>query len=163
MKLDLKNAEVKDIPIIKSLAEKIWMIHYPPIIGHEQVTYMLEKMYDPASLTEQMEIKKHVFYFVMKENKPVGFISVHLESEGKYMLNKFYILSEEQAKGEGTHAFRLLLKELQGMSEIRLTVNRQNFKSINFYFKNGFKIESVADFDIGNGYYMNDFVMLYQA
>jgi ribosomal protein S18 acetylase RimI-like enzyme len=46
---------------------------------------------------------------------------------------------------------------------IRLTVNRQNFKSINFYFKLGFKIEKVADFDIGNGYFMNDFVMLWKA
>jgi RimJ/RimL family protein N-acetyltransferase len=43
---------------------------------------------------------------------------------------------------------------------IKLTVNRQNFKSINFYFKNGFKIEKVEDFDIGNGYWMNDFIMV---
>ena len=40
-----------------------------------------------------------------------------------------------------------------------LTVNRQNYKSINFYFKNGFIINEIADFDIGNGYVMNDFVM----
>jgi diamine N-acetyltransferase len=45
-------------------------------------------------------------------------------------------------------------------SELRLTVNRKNFKAINFYFKNGFIIESVKDFDIGNGYLMEDFVML---
>jgi ribosomal protein S18 acetylase RimI-like enzyme len=43
---------------------------------------------------------------------------------------------------------------------ITLSVNRQNFKSINFYFKNGFKIKSVEDFDIGNDYEMNDFVMV---
>jgi ribosomal protein S18 acetylase RimI-like enzyme len=40
-----------------------------------------------------------------------------------------------------------------------LTVNRQNFKAINFYFKNGFVIDEVADFEIGNGFVMNDFVM----
>ena len=45
---------------------------------------------------------------------------------------------------------------------VRLTVNRQNFKSVNFYFKNGFTIERVADFDIGNGYVMNDFVMMWK-
>ena len=45
---------------------------------------------------------------------------------------------------------------------LRLTVNRQNYKSINFYFKNGFVIEKTADFDIGSGYFMNDFVMVYR-
>ena len=43
---------------------------------------------------------------------------------------------------------------------IRLTVNRKNHIAINYYFKNGFMIEEVKDFDIGDGYEMNDFVML---
>ena len=38
----------------------------------------------------------------------------------------------------------------------------QNYKSINFYFKNGFVIERVADFDIGNNFVMNDFVMIWK-
>ena len=47
-------------------------------------------------------------------------------------------------------------------SAVRLTVNRKNFKAINFYFKQGFIIEEVKDFDIGNNYEMNDFIMLYK-
>jgi len=43
---------------------------------------------------------------------------------------------------------------------LRLQVNRQNYKAVNFYFKMGFIIESVGDFDIGGGYFMNDFVMV---
>jgi hypothetical protein len=38
-----------------------------------------------------------------------------------------------------------------------------NYKAINFYFKNGFTIEKVADFDIGDGYFMNDFVMIWES
>jgi len=49
---------------------------------------------------------------------------------------------------------------IQNNRPIRLQVNRKNYKAINFYFKNGFTIESVGDFDIGGGYYMNDFVMI---
>jgi hypothetical protein len=45
---------------------------------------------------------------------------------------------------------------------MRLTVNRQNYKSINFYFKIGFRIEKCADFPIGNGFVMNDFVMVWR-
>jgi hypothetical protein len=47
--------------------------------------------------------------------------------------------------------------------KLKLTVNRKNFKAINFYFKNGYIIESVEDFDIGESYLMNDFVMVKNA
>ena len=42
-------------------------------------------------------------------------------------------------------------------------VNRMNYKAVNFYFKSGFTIEKVADFDIGDGYFMNDFVMIWES
>jgi ribosomal protein S18 acetylase RimI-like enzyme len=53
--------------------------------------------------------------------------------------------------------------DIRNPKTIRLTVNRQNYKSINFYFKNGFKIERVEDFDIGSGFWMNDFIMIKQV
>jgi hypothetical protein len=37
-----------------------------------------------------------------------------------------------------------------------------NYKSVNFYFRLGFIIEKTTDIDIGDGYFMNDFIMLYQ-
>jgi hypothetical protein len=37
-----------------------------------------------------------------------------------------------------------------------------NYKAINFYFKNGFVIESLLDLNIGEGFQMNDFVMTLQ-
>ena len=76
-----------------------------------------------------------------------------------FFLHKFYIVSESSKKGIGTTIMNKFQHILQPKS-ITLTVNRQNFKSINFYFKNGFKIKSVEDFDIGNDYQMNDFVMV---
>ena len=60
------------------------------------------------------------------------------------------------------HFFDFILREYVPQ-EIRLQVNRQNFKAINFYFKAGFKIEKVADFDIGDGYFMNDFIMIWES
>ena len=65
-----------------------------------------------------------------------------------------------QRGGLGGWILGALTPEMPGLRELRLQVNRQNFKAINFYFKMGFVIECVADFDIGDGYFMNDFVML---
>jgi diamine N-acetyltransferase len=79
----------------------------------------------------------------------------------KGFINKFYIQSETRRTGIGKLAFEALLKQYPQVNEIRLQVNRQNYKAINFYFKMGFTIESVADFNIGDGYFMNDFIMLW--
>ena len=74
-------------------------------------------------------------------------------------MHKFYIDQQKSNAGIGTNVLNLLIQQINSKS-LTLTVNRQNFKSINFYFKNGFKIKSVEDFDIGNDYEMNDFVMV---
>jgi len=74
-------------------------------------------------------------------------------------LHKFYIDQQKSNSGIGTNVLNLLIQQINSKS-LTLTVNRQNFKSINFYFKNGFKIDRVEDFDIGDGYEMNDFVMV---
>lgn len=162
MDIKLIPAITRDIKTISALAKIVWNQHYPAIISQAQINYMLERMYSDESLLEQMEKKNHLFFLVQEENSTIGFISVHTEGENNWFLNKFYINQEVAAKGIGARAFEELKKTIQP-SKITLTVNRQNFKSINFYFKNGFKIEQVADFDIGNGYVMNDFVMVWYS
>jgi len=67
---------------------------------------------------------------------------------------------DDQRKGVGTELFKYVLNQMPTAESIELTVNRQNFKAINFYFKKGFVIKEIADFDIGNGYFMNDFIMI---
>jgi diamine N-acetyltransferase len=159
--LSLKPATPEDLASIAKLAREIWAIHYIPIIGIGQVNYMLNKMYSLAALNKQVE-EGQIFHMVEIDGKQVGFISVSKKGEGEYFLHKFYILDQKQNAGLGTEVFKKLFEELYKPNTIRLTVNRQNFKSINFYFKMGFRIEKVEDFDIGNDYYMNDFVMLWK-
>ena len=159
LQLKLKEATADDLAVVADLAEQIWNEHYVPIIGKAQVDYMLDLMYSPHSLLEQLIGKQHRFFLMVTgEDKIPGFISVYQEKENEWFLNKFYILPQDSAKGLGTQAFENL-KKLICPRKITLTVNRQNYKSINFYFKNNFRISRVADFDIGEGYVMNDFVM----
>ncbi|MES2763791.1 MAG: GNAT family N-acetyltransferase, partial [Bacteroidota bacterium] len=96
---------------------------------------------------------------IENDERSIGFISVSSENKTNYFLHKFYIDQQRSNKGIGTEVLNLLIQEV-APKLLTLTVNRQNFKSINFYFKNGFKIDRVEDFDIGNGYQMNDFVMV---
>jgi ribosomal protein S18 acetylase RimI-like enzyme len=158
----LEKTDTSSVPLISKLAHTVWHQHYPSIIGTDQINYMLELMYSDASLKEQMTVKGNDFYLIKSDGKDIGFISVSKikEVEGGFFIHKFYIDQTLAGKGTGTKVHNELVKLLKP-SLMRLTVNRQNYKSINFYFKNGFKIESVADFDIGNGFVMDDFVMVW--
>jgi RimJ/RimL family protein N-acetyltransferase len=158
----LVKAQPDDIPIISTLAHAIWHKHYKGVVGDEQIDYMLNLMYTHKSLTEQMTKQGHDFYLIQKSSEIIGFISIcKLEAEGSYYIHKYYLSQNLAGQGSGTLAFLELLKLLKP-NYFKLTVNRKNFKSINFYFKNGFKIENVADFDIGKGFFMNDFIMVWK-
>ncbi|MBL7933837.1 MAG: GNAT family N-acetyltransferase [Bacteroidia bacterium] len=157
--MKLTEASYKDIETISKLADTIWNQHYRSIITQQQIDYMLGKMYSLNSLRDQMMNEGHRFLLIGSEEKILGFISVKPEAGSEWFLNKFYIDQTFAAKGIGSAAFDQLVKLLKP-SKMTLTVNRQNYKSINFYFKKGFVIERVADFDIGEGYVMNDFVMV---
>lgn len=157
----LNPVSPSDINQIAELAKIIWQKHYPPIIGQEQVDYMLQKMYNPESLLDQIKNKEQQFYFIQLNNKSIGFLSVTPETNECWMLNKFYLLEENADRGIGSKVLEEL-KKIINPKKIRLTVNRNNIKSINFYFKNGFRINSTAIFDIGDGYIMDDFIMVWQ-
>jgi hypothetical protein len=148
----LELAEVKDISTLATLAERIWWEHYPAIITYEQIRYMLKKMYSTEVLQKQISGSQQIFYLIKSEKDAVGFIAVSETDSGNWMLHKFYLLKENRTQGLGSIAFRQLVPLLKNPKTIRLTVNRMN----------GFIIEKVADFDIGNGFFMNDFVMIWE-
>ena len=49
-------------------------------------------------------------------------------------------------------------KKDKGCARIELNVNRKN-KAVEFYRRMGMNIVKEGDFPIGNGYYMNDYIM----
>jgi ribosomal protein S18 acetylase RimI-like enzyme len=154
-----RKAGNEDLEIIYRLAESIWKKHYITIITMEQIAYMLEKMYSAESLRKQMK-EGHEFTLMYENGVPAGYLSISSKDGRNYFLHKFYVAMDEQRKGLGTKLFNHILEKLKGAESIELTVNRKNYKAINFYFKNGFVIKETADFDIGNDYFMNDFVMI---
>lgn len=149
-----------ELNLLSELASKIWNEYYPPIIGHEQVDYMLGKMYSPEGLRQQLE-QGHMFTAAFESGVMVGFLSKSKLSEGSYMIHKWYVDVKKHGKGIGRSLFDAAFDGID-FNEIRLTVNRQNVQAINFYFRFGFVIEKSADFDIGDGFFMNDFVMVFR-
>jgi diamine N-acetyltransferase len=159
MELTYTKAAKEDAEMIALLAEKIWRKYYADIITSGQIEYMLREMYSVDSLKKQME-EGHIFTIIHFNNLPIGYISISSQDNKKYFLHKFYIATELQAKGFGTKLLYNVISSLKNAEAVELTVNRKNYKAINFYFKNDFVIKDVADFDIGEGFFMNDFIMV---
>lgn len=159
MNIKIKSAEVTDIPLIQELSRNIWKTHYITIISMEQINYMLDKMYAQKQLEEELNNPDYFYYLAFLNQKVCGYMAISKSNENEYLLHKFYILEEARFKGLGEKIFNLVF-EKRNYSQIQLYVNRQNFKSVNFYFKLGFRISAVIDNHFGEGYYMNDFIMI---
>ena len=72
------NAQLTDIPVIQEIAKRTWPITFQNILSESQIDYMLEMMYSPQALTEQMQEKNHVFLLAKEMENSVGYISYQL-------------------------------------------------------------------------------------
>ena len=157
--LEIRIAEPEDIYTIGYLAQQIWPIAYREILTKQQLQYMLELLYSPDALKKQMA-NHHVFLLAERDEDPVAFASYSLVSPLNYKLHKLYVLPYLQGKGVGKALVDFILEEIMplGAKKLILNVNRHNQAKI-FYEKLGFKVIGEEDVDIGNGYFMNDYVM----
>ncbi len=147
-----------DYAAIQHLAKAIWQDHYVPMVGQAQVDYMLERFYTPEALAQQAA-EGQQFWLVEQGEIVCGYVAVTEREEGEYFLNKFYLSTHLQGKGLGEKVFNTLLGNYNSLKIMKLQVNINNYKTINFYFKVGFKIEKRFVLDIGDGFVMDDFIM----
>lgn len=161
--LTIQPAGTDKVDIIHSLAHSIWRISYKEMISPEQMEYMLNMMYSHESLQYQIEKQKHTFIIAYDDEVPVGFAAYFPKYEispAIYRLDKLYVLPDQQGKGIGKKLIdhiTSLIKPI-GASLLELNVNRNN-KAVSFYQKLGFTIIKEVDHPIGEGYFMNDYVM----
>ncbi len=157
--LTLRPATTADIPLIRELCFQVWPQTYAPMLPAAQIDFMLEWMYSPQSLQQQMQ--SGVTYLLCYDNdRPAGFAAWQDQAGGKCKLEKLYVLPDQQGKGSG----RFLLDHIAGTAAargckcIQLQVNRKN-NAKRFYEKYGFFVAHEAVSDIGNGFVMDDYIM----
>jgi GNAT superfamily N-acetyltransferase len=158
--MNISVATQEQLPIIRDLAFRIWPVTYGHILSKDQFDYMMEMMYSIDSLEKQIEIKP--FLLVNDNGEFIGFASyeINWEHTSKTKIHKLYVLPSIQGKGIGK-ALIQYLRDIAQKAEntiLVLTVNRFN-SAKEFYLKQGFHIVEEKQFQIGNGYIMDDYVM----
>ena len=77
-------------------------------------------------------------------------------------VDKLYVMPENQGSGAGRFLMDFAFSEAkkENLMGVMLNVNRDN-KAVKFYEYYGFKTAYSGDFDIGEGYLMQDYIMVY--
>ncbi|NWF98279.1 MAG: GNAT family N-acetyltransferase [Nitrospirae bacterium] len=148
------------ISIIEKLAYEIWTEHYIPIIGIEQVEYMLEKYQSNSAIFSQIKDEGYMYFLMENEKQAVGYIAVLPGKDGLF-LSKFYVHSSYRKRGIGKKALDFIeqLARNMNLKKIYLTVNKNNKTAITVYEKLGFINTGSIITDIGNGFVMDDYKM----
>ena len=159
--ISIRKTSLLDFPIIQSIAYQTWPETYGQILSKAQLNFMLDKFYALDFLKLNSD-NNQLFYIIEENQKPIGFIGIEHNFEGKLItkIHKLYVLPNNQGKGIGKLIISFiadLAKKSQSECLI-LNVNRFNKATI-FYQKTGFKIIQEVNIEIGNGYLMEDFVM----
>ena len=158
----IRKATTNEIALIHQMAWVVFPHTYHIILTPEQIDYMMEWMYSEKSLQKQMEEDGHIYYLAFKDDEPAGYLSIQPEGEHVFHLQKIYVLPSFQGMNLGKLLFEQAIKAIKELHpapcQMRLNVNRQN-KALTFYEKMGMTKIDEGDFPIGNGFYMNDYIM----
>jgi GNAT superfamily N-acetyltransferase len=158
-----RKANVSDISLIQSIAEAAWRPTYGEILSEEQCVYMLDWMYNTQKLEEQINGNIQFIILENQDSKAIGYASFEKTEDGNGKLHKIYTHPDFKQKGGGS----VLLNEIMNIAHsmnvkvLELNVNRYN-TAVEFYLKKGFIIKEEIDLDVGNGFFMNDYVMSYE-
>ena len=141
----IRKATIDDRSLIHDLASRIWENTYGKILSKEQ-----------------MEELHHQYFIILADDMPAGYLSIEKTGENTYNFQKIYSLPEMHGTGIGRFIIEQginYLKEVHtGPFTIELYVNRYN-PAIGFYRHMGLREIGTRDHHIGNGYFMNDYIM----
>lgn len=159
---DLEFINVLDdvqIKIVDKLAYEIWNEYFVPIIGKNQVDYMIKKFQCFDSIKTQLK-NNYSYYILNYKNNNVGYTCISQQNNSLF-LSKLYILKAYRGNRLASYTIDFLVKicKSNSLNKIWLTVNKYNNDTISIYKKLGFVIVKSQITDIGNGFVMDDYIM----
>ncbi|WP_158677575.1 GNAT family N-acetyltransferase [Chromobacterium vaccinii] len=152
-----------DFETVALLGAAIWRKHFIGMISREQIDYMVSGRYTPEKLSRYLDAPDRWFRLLRVEGRPVGYCSYALSGQdGEMKLEQLYLLEEMRGRGLGGRMMdeAEAAARAMGCAALMLTVNRHNAEAIAVYEKRGFRMRGEVAADIGNGFVMDDYVMV---
>ena len=94
----IKVTEEEQIEKIAEIAAPIWHETYDCINGVASTDYMIEKFQSVPAIHRQMESEGYVYYMMLDDGVPAGFIGLVPHKEGKMFLSKLYVSAAHRSR-----------------------------------------------------------------
>ena len=159
--LDFRFLETSnDFRQLEPFAASIWEHHYTPIIGADQVAFMLNKYQSAQAMFDQFSAG-YKYAVVISGGQKAGYFAYDGKAEKEVFISKLYIHKDFRRRGLGRRILDFISKEARvlGCKAMTLSVNKDNSNSIQFYIAYGFQAIKAQKVAIGEGFYMDDYVM----
>ena len=160
--MKIRNASIADYQYIYDIAIPVWEATYSSILTQDQMDYMLGLFYTREAIADQITNDGHQFLLAEDDGVYLGFASYQLNYQtGITKLHKLYVLPQSHGKGIGKALVKLIEAAATENSNDQLLLNVNRFNpAIDFYLRAGFENRGEDDVDIGNGYLMEDYLMV---
>lgn len=159
--ISISGKNRNEIERLSEFAAQIVKRHFDPIIGAAQNDYMIGRFQTPQAIEQQIR-QGYRYYWVMEGSEAAGFMAFY-PKDGKMYLSKFYVAQPFRGRHLAGDMFAFICQETkkEQLSAVFLNVNRNNTDVIEIYKHLGFEIVGQEKNDIGNGFFMDDFVLEY--
>jgi ribosomal protein S18 acetylase RimI-like enzyme len=154
---EVKTSE--EINTLIELIQEIWPEVFIPIIGKEQVDYMLVHYQGKDIITAEIECGVK-YFFIKQDNNYIGYFAYSLKEE-HLAISKIYLKNSSRGMGLSSKVF-LYFEEIaryNNKKSLFLHVNRNNKQAIEVYLHKGFKIVKTVDQPLGDRFFLNDYWM----
>lgn len=121
----IKVTEEEQIEKIAEIAAPIWHETYDCINGVASTDYMIEKFQSVPAIHRQMESEGYVYYMMLDDGVPAGFIGLVPHKEGKMFLSKLYVSAAHRSRGLPRAGVRFHRNALSGGKTPRNLSHRQ--------------------------------------
>lgn len=161
MPVEIAPLRLDEAEALVALAGRIWRTCYPGIVTPAQIEYMLAQRYKPG-LVRQLLARGDLWLAARQGDQLVGFAHGHPLEAGDYKLDKLYVDVALQRQGVGGQLIAEVaaLARQHGFTRLVLRVNRGNQRAIDAYLKYGFQVTTLIVENIGEGFVMDDYVMV---
>ncbi len=144
MNITIRKMYYDDIKQVQDVAKTTWNATYEGIIPLDVQNNFLKSAYNDEKMKQRLE---RAFLFVAEvDNRVVGFANFSpVREDGKVELGAIYLYPEYQGKGIGSALLQQGIKDLYGVKELYINVEKDNKIGKTFYEAKGFEI--VKEFD----------------
>jgi ribosomal protein S18 acetylase RimI-like enzyme len=158
--MEFKEIKTTDeIDCLICLIREIWPEVFIPIIGKEQVDYMLVHYQGKDVISG--EIKNGARYFFIEDSsRQIGYLAYSLE-EDHLAVSKVYLKKEFRGLGLSSAVFSYFeeIARNEKKEKVLLHVNRNNKRAVQVYLHRGFEIVKTVDIPLGDRFFLNDYWM----